>query len=160
MSRRAHSVLRLDTTLFATFRLLARIALDRLGLVGKGIERDRRPTQAEIDRIVAAFESNTRQHIPVGRIIHFAIATAMRQDEISRMRWDDFDPVEKMLLIRDRKDTRRKSGKQPEDSASLRLRLRFLCDCRGTANAFRKEQGANFSLQWKVGWNRFSKTMP
>lgn len=78
--------------------------------MGKGIERDRRPTQDEIDRIIAAFESNTRQHIPVGRIIRFAIATAMRQDEISRIRWDDFDPVEKMLLIRDRKDPRRKSG--------------------------------------------------
>lgn len=89
---------------------LARIALGRLGLVGRGIERDRRPTQDEIDRIIAAFESNTRQHILVGQIIRFAIATAMRQDEISRIRWDDFDPVEKMLLILDRKDPRRKSG--------------------------------------------------
>jgi integrase len=34
----------------------------------------------------------------------------MRQDEISRIRWDDFDPIEKMLLIRDRKDPQRKSG--------------------------------------------------
>ncbi len=105
-----HSFLRLDTTFFATFRLLAIIALGRLGLVGKGIERDRLPTQAEIDRIIAAFESNTRQRTPVGRIIHFAIATAVRQDEISRIRWDDFDAAEKMLLIRDRKDPRRKSG--------------------------------------------------
>lgn len=31
---------------------LVRIALGRLGLVGKGIERDRRPTQDEIDRII------------------------------------------------------------------------------------------------------------
>ncbi|WP_244594627.1 hypothetical protein [Methylosinus sporium] len=32
---------------------LARIALNRMGLVGKGNERDRRPTQDEIDRVVA-----------------------------------------------------------------------------------------------------------
>jgi integrase len=89
---------------------LARIALGRLGLVGKGTERDRRPTQDEIDRIIASFDSNPRQHIPVGRIVRFAIATAMRQDEISRITWEDFDPTEKMLLIRDRKDPRKKSG--------------------------------------------------
>ena len=30
---------------------LARIALERLGLVGKGNERDRRPTEDELDRL-------------------------------------------------------------------------------------------------------------
>jgi integrase len=90
--------------------VLARIALARLGLVGKGNERDRRPTQHELDRLVAAFEANPRQQIPVGRIIRFAVATAMRQDEIGRIEWTDFDPDKKMLLIRDRKDPRRKSG--------------------------------------------------
>ena len=89
---------------------LARIALSRLGLIGRGVERDRRPTQDEIDRIIAAFDSNLRQAIPVGRIIRFAIATAMRQEEIGRIEWEDYDPVQKMLLIRDRKDPRRKSG--------------------------------------------------
>jgi integrase len=90
--------------------LLARIALARLGLVGKGNERDRRPTQDELDRLVTAFEKNRFQKIPVGRIIRFAVATAMRQDEISRIGWADFDPQKKMLLMRDRKDPRRKSG--------------------------------------------------
>jgi integrase len=90
--------------------VLARIALARLGLVGKGNERDRRPTQDELDRLVATFDANPRQQIPVGRIIRFAVATAMRQDEIGRIEWSDFDPHKKMLLIRDRKDSRRKSG--------------------------------------------------
>jgi integrase len=87
--------------------VLARIALARLGLVGQGNERDRRPTQDELDSLVAAFED---QKIPVGRVIRSAVATAMRQDEISRIEWADFDPQKKMLLIRDRKDPRRKSG--------------------------------------------------
>lgn len=89
---------------------LARIALGRLGLVGKGNERDRRPTQKELDLIIASLEANDRQQIPVDRIIRFAVATAMRQDEIARIEWRDFDPESKMLLIRDRKDPRKKKG--------------------------------------------------
>ncbi|WP_316195200.1 tyrosine-type recombinase/integrase [Bradyrhizobium sp. SZCCHNRI3052] len=88
----------------------ARIALRRLGLVGKGDERNRRPTQDELDRIISAFESNNRQQIPVGRVIRFAIATAMRQDEIARVEWRDFDADNRMLLIRNRKYPRRKNG--------------------------------------------------
>ncbi|WP_333684808.1 site-specific integrase [Pontibaca methylaminivorans] len=89
---------------------LARIALSRLGLVGKSSERDRRPSEDEISAILTALESNARQFIPVARVVRFAIATAMRQDEICRVRWEDYDPRSKMLLVRDRKDPRRKSG--------------------------------------------------
>ena len=60
--------------------------------------------------MVAGFEANRLQQIPVGRIIRFAVATAMRLDEICRVEWSDFDPTKRMLLIRDRKDPRRKSG--------------------------------------------------
>jgi hypothetical protein len=58
--------------------LLARIALSRLGLVGKGDERDRRPTQDELDHLIAAFEANPRQQIPLGRIVRFAVAARHR----------------------------------------------------------------------------------
>jgi integrase len=88
----------------------ARIALGRLGPVGKGDERDRRPTQDEIDRIISALDTNIQQQIPVGRIIRFAVATAMRQEEICRVEWSDFDSESGMLLIRDRKDPRKKKG--------------------------------------------------
>lgn len=89
---------------------LARIALTRLGLIGKSNERDRRPTDAEIDAILSHLEANPRLTIPVGRIIRFAIATAMRQDEICRVTWADYNARTKMLHIRDRKDPRRKKG--------------------------------------------------
>ena len=89
---------------------LARVALGRLCLVGKGDERDRRPTQGELDRLVKSFDANPRQQIPMGRIIRFAVATAMRQEEICRIEYSDFDANEKMLLVRDRKDPRRKNG--------------------------------------------------
>ena len=90
--------------------LLARIALKRLGLIGKGKERDRRPTEDELNKLFARFDGNERQLIPMSRIIKFAIATAMRQEEICRVRWDDLNLRTKMLTIRDRKDPREKKG--------------------------------------------------
>jgi hypothetical protein len=50
------------------------------------------------------------QQIPLGRIVRFAIATAMRQDKICRVEWGNFDRQNKMLLTRDRKDPRRRNG--------------------------------------------------
>ncbi|ATQ43670.1 site-specific integrase [Caulobacter mirabilis] len=89
---------------------LARIALRMLGLVGKGEERDRRPSDREIERLVEHFRGLNSSTIPMGRIIKFAIATAMRQEEICRVLWEDLDERHKMLLIRDRKDPRHKRG--------------------------------------------------
>lgn len=89
---------------------LARIALRMLGLVGKGEERNRRPTPQEIDRLIEHFRGINSLTIPMGRIVRFAIATAMRQEEICRVTWDDLDERHKMLLIRDRKDPRHKRG--------------------------------------------------
>lgn len=89
---------------------LARVALRRLSLVGSGAERDRRPTQAELDAIVENLDSDDRQQIPVGRIVRFAVATAMRQAEICRIRWADVDERRRTVVIRDRKDPRRKDG--------------------------------------------------
>lgn len=89
---------------------LARIALTRLGLIGKGLERDRRPAQEEIDDLIALFEENPRQLIPMGRLIRFAIATAMRQEEICRIEWSDVDMQKKIVRVTDRKDPRNKEG--------------------------------------------------
>lgn len=89
---------------------LARVALKRLGLVGKGRERDRRPTQAELDKLYDYFDANPRQIIPLARIVRFAIATAMRQDEICRIAWKDVDQEHRTVVVRDRKDPRDKAG--------------------------------------------------
>jgi integrase len=89
---------------------LARKALARLGLIGKPVERDRRPTQDELDHITAFLDGNPRQEIPAGRIVRFAVATAMRADEICRITWDDLDTAKRTILIRDRKDPRHKKG--------------------------------------------------
>jgi integrase len=89
---------------------LARVALMRLGLVAKGKERDRRPTQSELDDLINYFASNSRQIAPLHKIIPFAVATAMRQSEISSITWGDIDERKRTVIVRDRKDPRHKSG--------------------------------------------------
>lgn len=88
----------------------ARIALARLGLVGKGNERDRRPTEDELDRLFAYFDANRALTMPMSRIVRFAIATAMRQEEICKITRDDVNERTRTVTIRDRKDPRRKDG--------------------------------------------------
>ena len=89
---------------------LARVALKRLDLIGDPQERDRRPTQSELDDLVKYFDEKPRQLIPVGRMIRFAVATAMRQEEICKISWDDVDIRNRMVTVRDRKDPRKKDG--------------------------------------------------
>ncbi len=79
-------------------------------MVGKGNERDRRPTDDELASLIARFDGNPRQIIPMGRIIKFAVATAMHQEEICRVTWSDLNTRNKMLTIRDRKDPREKKS--------------------------------------------------
>lgn len=46
----------------------------------------------------------------MGRIVRYAVATTMRQEEICRPAWPDVDMKKRVLVIRDRKDPRKKEG--------------------------------------------------
>lgn len=89
---------------------LARYALRRLGLIAKPQERDRRPTADELARILYHLDTAPRVEIPMGRVVRFAIATAMRSAEIHKIRWEDLDADRKIVMVRDRKDPRKKDG--------------------------------------------------
>ncbi|WP_411892142.1 hypothetical protein [Yoonia sp. SDW83-1] len=89
---------------------LARITLKRLGLIGKGTERDRQLTRDELNRLFRCFDDNARLTLPMTRIVKFAVATAMHLDEIYRVEWRDLDVKRRMLPIRDRNDPRNKTG--------------------------------------------------
>ncbi len=89
---------------------LARVALRRLGLVGTADERDRRPTDKELEKLFAHFDANARNTIPMTRVVKFAIATAMRIDEIFRIEWHTLDERTRTVLVPDRKDPRKKDG--------------------------------------------------
>lgn len=88
----------------------ARVALKRLGLIGKSAERDRRPSEQELNRLFSYFSRNPRHKIPIERIIKFAVATGLRQEEICRITWNDINYSDRTLIVRDRKHPREKTG--------------------------------------------------
>jgi integrase len=87
----------------------ARRDLTYRGLKTRSMERDREPTDAELARLYAHW-SNDRQRIPMETLCRFALATAMRQEEITRLQIEDIDQVGRTVVIRDRKDPREKAG--------------------------------------------------
>jgi integrase len=89
---------------------LARVALKLLGLVGKGNERDRRPTDEELEELYAYFRPGDKTVFPMERIIKYAIASAMRLNEICTVEWPGLNTRLRTLLIKDRKDPREKLG--------------------------------------------------
>lgn len=86
----------------------ARPKLTHLGLIGGGGKRERRPTDNELASVVEwlAREKNAM----FADIVLFAVATAMRRGEITRITWADVDKKKRMVLVRDRKDPRQKTG--------------------------------------------------
>lgn len=90
--------------------LEARESLKHRGLSTRGRERDREPTDDELARLYAHWQGNPRQRIDMVTLCRFALATAMRQDEICRLQVEDVDREGRTVVIRDRKDPRNKSG--------------------------------------------------
>jgi len=79
-------------------------------LIGRPVERDRRPTAAELDKLRVYWQGNDRQTIPMPDIMDFAIASAWRLGEICRVRWADLNEQDRTIIIHDRKDPRNKYG--------------------------------------------------
>lgn len=88
----------------------ARRDLTYRGLRTRSTERDREPTDAELARLYAHWEARPRQRIDMETVCRFALATAMRQDEICRIEIEDIDHIGRTVVIRDRKDPREKKG--------------------------------------------------
>jgi integrase len=93
------------------------VATKNLGLTGRAQSRDRRPTLDELDRLMEHFgQIKARQPSanPMQQIIAFAIFSTRRQDEITRIRWQDFEPARDgeaaRILVRDMKHPGDKRG--------------------------------------------------
>ncbi|SMP35299.1 site-specific integrase [Shimia sagamensis] len=87
----------------------ARAILNASGAVARPKERDRRPTDAELVALRDQW-AKRRRVVPMWDVTRFAIATAMRLSEITRLTWDDLDVEGRMIWIRDRKHPRAKIG--------------------------------------------------
>jgi len=85
-----------------------------LGTVGDSVERDRRPTEKELERLEEYFFYRPRSQTPVWDCVLIAITTAMRLGEIcgpGGVTWEDLDEGKRLLLIRGRKDPTIRSGR-------------------------------------------------
>jgi integrase len=80
-------------------------------LIGKPRRRTRRLTADEERVVLEHFERRDRRaEIPMVPIIRFALLTARRQDEITRLRWADLDRATGTALLRDVKHPTQKIG--------------------------------------------------
>lgn len=88
-------------------------SLHDLKLIGKSARRTRRPTSVELEKLKAALivrEQHRVTTIPYLDILDFSILTCMRIGEVCSVRWEDVDEEQKAVLVRDRKDPRKKTG--------------------------------------------------
>ncbi|WP_293934392.1 site-specific integrase [Iodobacter sp.] len=90
---------------------LASEYLSANGMIGKSAERDRRLGESELSRLMAvARPTNHKRVIPITDVMRFAVETAMRLGEIVALRWSDLDEKNRTIMIRDRKDPKKKIG--------------------------------------------------
>jgi integrase len=93
------------------------IVAKRLGIIKKGGERNRRPTIDELNKIMdhfVAVEGRRNGVMPMTKIVPFAIFSARRQEEITLIRWDDYEKAHgdqpARILVRDMKHPGDKIG--------------------------------------------------
>ncbi|SFM11335.1 tyrosine-type recombinase/integrase [Shimia aestuarii] len=103
------AVLDVDTDTALGAYTKARAILNASGAVGRPKERDRRPSDGELVALRNHW-AQRRRVVPMWDLTRFAIATAMRLSEITRIKWDDLDVEGRMIWIRDRKHPRAKIG--------------------------------------------------
>ncbi|HFD7736330.1 TPA: tyrosine-type recombinase/integrase [Serratia marcescens] len=93
--------------------ILARPLLRNMGLIGKSNRRSRRTASEEVSMLSEALEERAkhpRSVIPYVDIFNFSILTCMRIGEVCRIRWEDINEDQRSVLVRDRKDPRKKAG--------------------------------------------------
>lgn len=83
-----------------------RNGLKKLGMIAHSSERDRRASDEEIERIL----DEMRSTLPMDDLIQFALGSAMRLSEVTRITWADLDTKRKLVTIRDRKHPSKKTG--------------------------------------------------
>jgi integrase len=91
----------------------ARKVLRKLGMVSKSKERNRRPTLEELDKLMTHFfemQERRKAQIDMPKVIAFALFSTRRQEEITRIRWNDLDESRQAVLVRDMKNPGQKIG--------------------------------------------------
>lgn len=91
---------------------VARANMAHLKISTRSQERTRRPTEKEITDLCVYLDKHST--LPMRDLIHFAIESAMRIEEITRLRWVDLNESDRTIIIRNRKHPRQKQGNDQE----------------------------------------------
>lgn len=100
---------------YSVFEEAVPILID-MKLVGKSQKRTRRPTELELEKLKQglrereSYRLNGPTRIPFLDILDFSILTCMRIGEVCALRWEDLNEKNKTVIVRDRKDPRKKEG--------------------------------------------------
>jgi integrase len=86
----------------------ARPLLNYGQLITGGGRRTRRPTQDELDSLLDWLH---KRNPVVGDAVRVAAVTGLRRGELARIAWDDIDPKQRAVLVRQRKHPRRVESK-------------------------------------------------
>lgn len=89
------------------------LVLTDMKLIGKSQKRTRRPTENELEKLTGALierQNKRMSHIPFVDILNFSILTCMRIGEVCKIKWEDLNIEHRTVLVRDRKDPRKKEG--------------------------------------------------
>lgn len=108
----------------------ARIVLKRLGVVGKSRSRERRPKMAELEQLLEHFsvqQVKRRGTLPMVELVLFALFSTRRQEEVTRLTWDDLDAEHAQVTVRDMKHPGEKIGNDvrvtlPEPAMAVAIR--------------------------------------
>ncbi|WP_312387281.1 tyrosine-type recombinase/integrase [Atlantibacter hermannii] len=91
----------------------AKVWLKQFRIIGPSQRRSRRPTRDEFELILNGLKEKAKtaySAAPFDDIFLLSVLTCARIGEICRIRWDDVDEKQKAVLVRDRKDPRKKIG--------------------------------------------------
>lgn len=85
-------------------------ALEKLDLIARSEKRDRRPTLEEIEKLLSHFSDpdTASECAPMAKVILFQIFSTRRSSETTRLRWSDYRPTEKRVLVRKMKHPKKK----------------------------------------------------
>lgn len=91
----------------------AHVVLRRLGASAKSNKRERRPTLAELDKLMQHFldrSARAPSAVPMHRVTAFALFSTRRMEEITRITWADLDEAATRVTVRDMKHPGQKVG--------------------------------------------------
>lgn len=85
----------------------------RMGITSRSAQRNRRPTMDELEKLLTHFmnrRERTPQAMPMHKVVLFALFSTRRQEEITRIRWEHYEPHNKRVLVKDMKNPGEKIG--------------------------------------------------